>query len=83
MAWALRLVSIVSAAIASLFVARDALNFGIIETLITVILIVLLVIAAAIPDLLRRGREAARPKQTVSPAAWPPSGRRDTEHRDE
>jgi hypothetical protein len=36
MAWLLRLVSAVAAAITSLFVARDALNFGIIELLMTI-----------------------------------------------
>jgi hypothetical protein len=41
MAWLLRLLSVLAAAIPSLFVARDALNFGIIETLVTVTLVVL------------------------------------------
>jgi hypothetical protein len=44
MAWLLRLLSILAAAITSLFVARDALNFGIIETL----LMITLVVAAAV-----------------------------------
>jgi hypothetical protein len=38
MAWLLRILSILAAAITSLFVARDALNFGIIETLLMVTL---------------------------------------------
>ena len=38
MAWLLRLLSILAAAITSLSVARDALNFGIIETLLMVTL---------------------------------------------
>ena len=46
MAWLLRLVGIVAAAITSLFVARDALNFSFVETLVTVALIVGLVLAA-------------------------------------
>jgi hypothetical protein len=44
MAWLLRLLSILAAAITSRFVARDALNFGIIETL----LMITLVLAAAV-----------------------------------
>jgi hypothetical protein len=40
MAWLLRLLSILAAAITSLFVARDALNFGIIETLLMITLVV-------------------------------------------
>ena len=40
MAWLLRLLSVLAAAITSLFVARDALNFGIIETLVMVTLVV-------------------------------------------
>jgi hypothetical protein len=40
MVWLLRLLSIPAAAITSLFVARDALNFGIIETLLTITLVV-------------------------------------------
>jgi hypothetical protein len=40
MAWLLRLLSAVAAAITSLFVARDALNFGIIQTLLMITLII-------------------------------------------
>ena len=40
MAWLLRLLSVVSAAITSLFVARDALNFGIMQTLLMMTLII-------------------------------------------
>jgi hypothetical protein len=40
MAWLLRLLSILAAAITSLFVARDALNFDIIETLSMITLVV-------------------------------------------
>ena len=45
MVWLLRLLWILAAAITSLFVARDALNFGIIETL----LMITLVVAVAVP----------------------------------
>lgn len=40
MAWLLRLLSAVAAAITSLFVARDALNFGVIQTLLMMTLII-------------------------------------------
>jgi hypothetical protein len=39
-AWLLRLNSAVAAAITSLFVARDALNFGIMQTLLMMTLII-------------------------------------------
>ena len=40
MVWLLRLLSAVAAAVTSLFVARDALNFGIIQTLLMITLII-------------------------------------------
>jgi len=40
MAWLLRLLSVVAATITSLFVARDALNFGIMQTLLMIKLII-------------------------------------------
>jgi hypothetical protein len=40
MARILRILSVVAAAITSLFVARDSLHFGIIKTLVTVTLVV-------------------------------------------
>ena len=40
MAWLLRLLSVLAAAITSLFVARDALNFGIFQTLLMMTLII-------------------------------------------
>ena len=40
MAWLIRLLSAVAAAITSLFVARDALNFGVIQTLLMMTLII-------------------------------------------
>jgi len=42
----LRLLSVAAAAVTSLFVARDALNFGVVQTLVTVVLLVALVLAA-------------------------------------
>ena len=47
MAWLFRLLSVLAAAITSLFVARDALNFGIIETLAMVTLVVGVAVIAA------------------------------------
>ena len=55
MARLLRLLSVLAAAITSLFVARDALNFGIIETLL---MITLLVAAAVIAIAWRIRRES-------------------------
>lgn len=40
MAWVLRILSIVAAAITSLFVARDALNFDIMQTFVTMTLVI-------------------------------------------
>ena len=54
MAWLLRLISAVAAAITSLFVARDALNFGIFQTLL---MITLIIGAAAIAVAWRARRE--------------------------
>ena len=47
MAWLSRLVWIAAAAIASLFVARDSVNFGFFETMVTVWLIVGFAVVAA------------------------------------
>lgn len=46
MAWLLRLIGIVAAGITSLFVVRGALNFSFVETLVTVVLIVGVVLFA-------------------------------------
>ncbi|CAN5308119.1 hypothetical protein BH11PSE4_BH11PSE4_10460 [soil metagenome] len=46
MAWVVRLIWIAAAAIASLFVARDAVNFSFVETMITVLLFVGFALAA-------------------------------------
>jgi competence protein ComGC len=47
LAWIVRFLLFLAAPIAALFVSRDALNFGVIEMLVAVILIVVLVLAAA------------------------------------
>ena len=46
MAWLVRLIGIAAAAITSLFVARDAMNFSFVETLVTVVLVVGVVLVA-------------------------------------
>ena len=46
MALLIRLISVAAAAITSVFVARDALNFSFVETMITVVLIVAAALAA-------------------------------------
>jgi hypothetical protein len=40
MAWLIRLLSVIAAAITSLFAARDALNFDIIQTVLMMTLII-------------------------------------------
>jgi hypothetical protein len=46
-AWIIRALLFLAAPVATLFVSRDALNFGVIETLVAIMLISLLVLAAA------------------------------------
>ena len=46
-AWIIRALLFLAAPIATLFASRDALNFGVIETLVAIMLISLLVLAAA------------------------------------
>jgi hypothetical protein len=58
LAWIIRGLFFVAAPIAALFVSRDALNFGIIEMLIAIILIVGFVMTAAAWTL-RPSRSAA------------------------
>ena len=53
-AWIVRLLLLLAAPIAALLVTRDAPNFGVIETLIAISLIVLLVLAAALWSLRRK-----------------------------
>jgi hypothetical protein len=55
MAWILRIVLIIAAPLAALFVSRDALNFGIVETLVAVILIAGAALLAALWTLRRPG----------------------------
>jgi hypothetical protein len=56
MAWIVRLLLIIAAPITALFVARDALNFGVLQTFVATILIVGLVAAAAFWRLRRSSR---------------------------
>jgi hypothetical protein len=46
-AWIIRILLLLTAPVAALFVSRDALNFGVIETLVAIMLISLVVLAAA------------------------------------
>jgi hypothetical protein len=55
MAWILRIVLIIAAPLAALFVSRDALNFGIVETLVAVILIAGAAVLVAVWTLRRPG----------------------------
>lgn len=47
LAWVIRCLLLLAAPIAALFVSRDALNFGIIEMLVAIMLMVGVVMAAA------------------------------------
>jgi hypothetical protein len=47
MAWILRLLLYIAAPITALFVARDALNFSFVQTIVSVILLAVLVAALA------------------------------------
>lgn len=60
MAWLFRFLSILAAAITSLFVARDALNFGIIETLLMIALAVAIAVIAV------AWKPAAKPERILS-----------------
>lgn len=57
MAWIVRILSVVAAALVSLFVARDALNFKFLEMIVTVILIVAAVLAMAAWSIYRRKQQ--------------------------
>jgi hypothetical protein len=48
MAWILRILMFVAAPIAGLFVARDTLNFTILQTMITILLIIGVLILVAV-----------------------------------
>ena len=54
LAWIIRCLLYLAAPIAALFVSRDALNFGVIEMLLTTILIVGFALAAAAWTLRRK-----------------------------
>lgn len=47
MAWIVRILLYIAAPITALFVARDALNFGVFQMMVTTVLIVALVAVAA------------------------------------
>lgn len=47
LAWIIRCLLLLAAPIAALFVSRDALNFGVFEMLVAVVLMVGIVLAAA------------------------------------
>jgi hypothetical protein len=47
MAWIVRLLFMIAAPITALFVARDALNFGVLQTFVATIFVVALVAVAA------------------------------------
>ncbi len=54
MAWIVRLLLMLAAPITVLFVARDALNFGVLQTLVAVLLVVGPVVTAALWSLRRK-----------------------------
>ena len=60
LAWIIRALLFLAAPIAALFVSRDALNFGIVETLVGIILIVGFALAAAAWTLRRKSVPADR-----------------------
>jgi uncharacterized RDD family membrane protein YckC len=47
LAWIIRAILLLAAPIAALFVARDAVNFGVVETLVSIVLIVGFALAVA------------------------------------
>jgi hypothetical protein len=61
MAWLIRLLSVVAAAITSLIVARDALNFGIMQTL----LMITLIIGAAAIAVAWKARRELQPRRVL------------------
>ena len=60
LAWIVRCLLLVAAPIAALFVSRDALNFGIVEMLVAIILMVGVVLAASAWTLRRKSPAADR-----------------------
>jgi hypothetical protein len=61
LAWIIRCLLLLAAPIAALFVSRDALNFGVFEMLVAVILMVGVVLAAAVWSLRGKSLSADRP----------------------
>ncbi|TKW77008.1 MAG: hypothetical protein DI543_17960 [Bradyrhizobium icense] len=61
LAWIIRCLLLLAAPIAALFVSRDALNFGVFEMLVAVVLIVGFVLAAAAWSLRGKSLSADRP----------------------
>jgi hypothetical protein len=61
LAWIIRCLLLLAAPIAALFVSRDALNFGVFEMLVAVILIVGFALAAAAWSLRGKPLSADRP----------------------
>lgn len=60
LAWIIRCLLLLAAPIAALFVSRDALNFGVIEMLVAIMLMVGAVLAAAAWSLWRTRLAAGR-----------------------
>jgi len=54
MIWIIRILFAIAAFVTAFFVERDALNFGVMQTLVAVILVTVLVGAAALLDTRRR-----------------------------
>jgi hypothetical protein len=54
LAWIIRCLLLLAAPIAALFVSRDALNFGVFEMLVAIMLMVGVVLAAAVWSLRRK-----------------------------
>ena len=63
LAWIVRCLLFIAAPIAALFVSRDALNFGIFEMLVAIILIVGFVLALAASSLRRKPLAPDGPKE--------------------
>lgn len=58
LAWIVRCLLLLAAPIAALFVSRDALNFGVFEMLVAIVLMVGVVLAAATWSLRRKSAAA-------------------------
>lgn len=54
LAWIIRCLLFLAAPVAALFVSRDDLNFGVVETLLAIVMIVAFAIAAAAWSLRRK-----------------------------